>query len=233
MNPPFETLLPKRPEIDNCPDCNTSLSFEFGTPSDYDNPAIDDVWYCENCGYLSDEIPNYQVYPIINEKTKELDSFLHSFTLEPEEYTIDGIFEHLPDEDFQFGGEEAGVWHVYSCDDEECTSQWHYIGYIETFGRRDGKRFIEIQYGDPDGDWQPDLYWEDGMDDKEILSWYGTIMDRYFLDWAKYFLYCAKHGVDPLNQFTNSYRTSDDFYLACVEACERNIRYLTMKGEKS
>ena len=220
----FDLLLPKKWKDGKCPECQTKLEFDPGYPSDFYGPGMPDVWYCPECGWELDDAPDYQKYPIVNEVTDSLWKKIQEH--ENKAYTKTSwlsMFTNAPSKDFEWRSEIAGDWYAI----KGCEGWWK-LAYATHIGRKKGKCWVEVETCDSNGNWDLYLAWEEGESWDELGQYFASSSDKYFLGWAKYWLYCARHGIDPLDQCTKSFNTSDDYYEFCIEAVREELKYLNM-----
>lgn len=185
---------------------------------------------------FDDSIPEELV---TEEQRKEIIELYHnvwSFKSKGKPSTIDEMFENAPAGDFKWENDDPGDGFAYECDNSDCPASWHMAYYCDTFGRKNGKRFIEVHSGDEDGNWDFSDGWEEGEDSEEITNLLGERLDNYFSGWAKYWLYCAENareileaGEDPLDQVIKLSEIKPEelveFFLA---AAREDIKYLKM-----
>ena len=118
-------------------------------------------------------------------------------------FTIDSMFEHAPDGDFNWEAVEAGDWHAESCGEKDCDRQWHKIAYAFSMKRENGVRSIEYATCDEDGNWDCISEWNDGYaacEATEILQEMANELRDYFAGWARYHLHCFFDGTDVLGE---------------------------------
>jgi len=134
--------------------------------------------------------------------------------------TIDGLFESLPDGDFNYDDCEAGDWHAYLGSQE-----WDKKAYYQEIGRKDGKRFFRI--GEIDSSGNSDIFeeWNEGEDPKWVIETTYNQNTDYFVSWCNYWSDCAVTGKDPLKDYCKpSSLTPSD----CIKFMKDNLKYLLM-----
>ena len=142
---------------------------------------------------------------------------------------VDIYFSDLPDGDFEWNDSEAGDWHVYNCGESDCPIKWHKVAYTLDMGRKDGKRFVEANSVDEDGNWDSYSAYDEREGDgvAEWESFYreniSCITHDYFTGWAQYWLDCAETGEDPLNQYLGDSQP-DDWVEFCVSSAEDLVK---------
>lgn len=168
---------------------------------------------------------NIRVLTYENLRSK-LDSFVPDATI----LTVDAMFKDTPAGDFRWSDDVGSDRIPWACDDEECGAGWHMGDYYTDIGREDGKRFIEVLWDShADGDAQPDLYWEEGDDPREVLEHISGFTNEYFKQWAEYWLDCYHTERDPLNDLISGVVTK----ARCLASADYYIRYLfLMKGKE-
>lgn len=141
---------------------------------------------------------------------------------------------NIPEGDFRWGEDaDPGDGHAYECD---CEQGWHIAYFNDIYGRENGKLFIEILEGDEDGNWDISYGWNEGEDSTEICNALAQRLDNYFIDWGKYWLYCAENtqeilekGKDPLDQVIRlSQIKPEDLVEFFLNSARSNIEYLKM-----
>ena len=141
--------------------------------------------------------------------------------------TLGDLFEHAPQVEFTWEDTEAGDWIPWMCDDEDCPMNWHKKGYSLNMGRKqDGRRWIERRSVDEDSDWDTVGYWEEGEDPdhlKTILFEIQHEHTEYFLNWTRYWLFCAETNTDELKEVWPPKPVPVEKYL---EYAEDNIRFI-------
>lgn len=151
---------------------------------------------------------------------------LDRYTPPPVTLTVDGLFENAPEGDFSWEDTEPGDTYAWACD---CPAKWHRALYYVNMGRKDGKRYIDVLCDThADGDAQPYIYWEDGLDPTEALTFIAHSNDKYFISWAEYWLDCYHTGKDPLNQMINGRLPTP---AECLVNAGVEIKYLFMNKD--
>lgn len=142
----------------------------------------------------------------------------------------------IPEGDFCWDNDDPGDPFAYECGENDCETGWHIAYWSDTYGRKDGKLYVEIAEGDESGNWEVTDYWEEGEDPSEILAILAQRLDDYFIGWGRYYLCCAENareileqGKDPLDQVIKLSQIKPEelveFFLSAVR---ENIKYLEM-----
>lgn len=224
----FEKLSPKKyGEDGKCPECGEELNFDYGELMSYESPEIPPAHICNNCGWESSDV-KWQEYPRYDAEISDLQEKVYNLKQQSPEIkiTIESIFENAPEGNFLWDFDEGGDWNAYACGESDCESGWHLVSYGTRIGRKNGKRFIEVESGDIDGNWELSYSWEDGEDSREILGFENGQLRNYFLGWSEYWLHCAETGTDVLNQMMVAHETSDEHYEFCINAVKEQLRGL-------
>jgi hypothetical protein len=121
----------------------------------------------------------------------------------PTVYSIDGLFEHCYEGDFEWDGSEVADNYPWFCD--ECNA-WHLQSYALVLKRIVYRREIELIYSScNDGYWQSIATWEEGDDWKPFADELKQLDTwHYWKGWMDYCLWVVENNQDPLNNFTTT-----------------------------
>jgi hypothetical protein len=222
-----------------CPVCQETAEWfreieKAGFPNDLTHDEVtSEGWHCENCDWMQESF---------EDDYKRLAKFTESFQPRIDAInrdianckrkpaiTVDDLFSHCPDGDFEWIDEGMDDSHVYCCGESDCHQQWHESTPYCNMGRKDGYRWVEIGTDDF-GDRQPSCEWREEDD-----YWFNDVgedlanqSDDYFKGWAEYWLDCAYTGCDPLGECTRPIeRNHTAAWLEfCINAAEDMSKYL-------
>lgn len=152
--------------------------------------------------------------------------------------TVESLFEHCPEGDFDWDGEPEDVGNAWNCGDSDCESGWHQSVQCIEQGREGDKTWFVVREDNfaGDGDYQPVAGWDEREGDEitqDVLDdlWYhleGRVIE-HFAGWAEYCLDVAETGKDPLNNWCfNKQPTPDN----AIAAAKDNLKYLRLKPGK-
>ena len=148
------------------------------------------------------------------------------------------MFKNAPKGEFTWEQDEAGDWDAFH-DDRSEGHGWEKTASAMNMGRReDGTEWIEISTVDQDGNWDFDYEFtrEDAENNPDFACWLcdACYHDDFFRGWAEYWLWCAEHGEDPLDQALSTAPElgSEEWVDFCLQAAEENLNYLRPKEEK-
>ena len=208
---PSKNLVPG----DQCPGCRHPLEFEKGHQGEYDDPGQDPLLYCTECGCESYSIDwdswkqeKGIFWRLTDEQRKQIDALEHKIDecypkpTKDDAPTWKEMFEHTPEEDFEFKQEEAGDWTPWRDDDPV---GWTQTSYLYNIGRTNGKRWIEFMSVDRDGNWETDCRIEDDEDGDppQDAEKYLVMMHphHHLRAVAEYYVYVAETGDDCLDDY--------------------------------
>lgn len=146
--------------------------------------------------------------------------------------TVESLFTGCPEGDFHYDGEPEDVGNAWACGDEDCESGWHQDCQYIDMGRKDGKSwFIVLRDSIAGcGDYQPVGGWDEREGDEitqEVLNdlWFDLEKrsNDHFISWARYNLYCAETGDDPLENVFKQENLTPDFG---IKSARENIKIL-------
>lgn len=212
---------------EHCPECGRELE---SVPYDVTKEVPS---FLEE-GYCSPECERGEERPILTRVQerklqrweKQARELVDKARNEKVDLSIDSLFEIVPEGDFRWDDNEAGDWHVYCCGEKDCPVQWHKVAYSTDYGRKDGKRFVELRSVDEDGNWDYDGGFNEGdlgpHDIEDTLRTLQMQSTEYFYGWFQYWAEAARTGEDILGECTKDNPTPEDF----LEYAKDNLKYL-------
>ena len=227
-----------------CPECGGEIEFDAGSIGSYDEQPQDPYIACTKCDWSPDMDEVDWEYAYSHKPTPEQQSRIDALRIEignayrkacenKQILSVEDLFIYAPEGDFHWEGEPEDMGNAYNCDDSDCESGWHIDIQCIDMGRENGKRWY-IVYEDSIagcGDYQPVSGWDEREGDEPndvVLAdlWHHCEgrLHSHFAGWARYDLYCAETGEDPLNNWHHRFTTDD-----AIKAAEVNLNYLQPK----
>lgn len=182
--------------------------------------------------------PNKKQQQRIDALRKEIEATYQQILQAPRrKITVDDLFQYAVEGDFDWEGEPEDVGNAYDCEDDDCSEHWHISVQTISMGRENGKRWYVVCEDSisGSGDYQPVAGFDEREGDEvseDVLAdlWFHHEgrLHQHFYRWAKYNLYCAETGRDPLNNCRRDSTVDDN-----IKAAEDNLRYLLMGLDKA